>query len=94
MIIDTRYLYHSAVEALEQILYGSGSAQPRLPLPTEVIELLELSAGLRIIDNGDGTWTAISDVEDVITTLPNGLFSIDWPTAEYTSPDTYSIASM
>ena len=94
MIVDTRYLYHSAVEALEGILYGSGSTQPRLPSPTEVIELLELSAGLRIIDNDDGTWTAISDVDGVITQLPNGLFTIEWPTAMYTSPDTYYVSSM
>jgi hypothetical protein len=48
---------------------------------------------LTITDHGDGTWTAYSPVEDVITLTGDGEFEIESSTAVYLDPDTYTISS-
>lgn len=94
IVIDTSVAYPWAVEALEDILYGSDSEEPRLPLPSEVIDIFEENAMLRIIDNGDGSWTAV-DMFDTIIEFPDAdSFEITWPSAVYIDPDTYTISSL
>jgi hypothetical protein len=48
---------------------------------------------LTITDHGDGTWTASSPIEGVITMLDDTTFKIDSTTAVYLSSDTYEITS-
>ncbi len=92
IVIDTRFIYSGAVQALERVLYGDSGAIPRLPSPDEVDAILTNSAGMRITDNGDGTWTAISDVPDAID-LTGDNFTINWPTAQDNGDGTFSISS-
>lgn len=40
MTIDSRYVDAEALAELEKVLYGDGETEGRLPLPTEVIEIL------------------------------------------------------
>ena len=91
LIIDTRYMYSSSVAALEAVLYGADQP-PRLPTPTEVLDIVEEGSGLRVIDNGDGTFSVESDIPNAIKEISSTEFEIDWGTLE-TAEDTYTIKS-
>ena len=91
LIIDTRYMYSSSVAALEAVLYGADQP-PRLPTPTEVLDIVEEGSGLRVIDNGDGTFSVESDIPNAIKEISSTEFEIDWVTLE-TAEDTYTISS-
>lgn len=91
LIIDTRYMYSSSVGALEAVLYGADQP-PRLPTPTEVLDIIEEGSGLRVIDNGDGTFSVESDVPNAIKVISSTEFEIDWVTME-TTVDTYTVKS-
>lgn len=93
IIVDTSIAYPQTVADFEAMLYGSDEFDAHLPTPTEVLEIFEENSILRIIDHGDGTWTAIGP-DDVITMLDPTTFQIDYPTAVYISPDTYTIHSL
>lgn len=93
LIIDGDTSYSSTIEDLENILYGSDLSDPRLPLPSELYNIVEANSILRIIDNGDGTWTAIGP-DEVITMLDSETFQIDWPSAVYLDANTYAISSL
>ena len=91
LIIDTRYMYSSSVAALEAVLYGADQP-PRLPTPTEVLDIVEAGSGLRVIDNGDGTFSVESDIPNAIKEISSTEFEIDWETVE-TTVDTYTVKS-
>ena len=91
LIIDTRYMYSSSVAALEAVLYGADQP-PRLPTPTEVLDIVEEASGLRVIDNGDGTFTVESDIPNVVKKISDTEFELDWETVS-TSGDTYTVTS-
>jgi len=93
LIVRADIAYSSTVSDLEDVLYGSETTNPRLPLPDEVQEIFELNSILQIIDNGDGSWTAIGP-DDAITMLDSTTFEITWPSAVYISADTYTIHSL
>lgn len=69
IIIDTRVAYPWAIEALENILYGSSTTSSMLPSPELLMEIFEESAIFQVTDHGDGTWTADGpdDAIEIIT---------------------------
>ena len=79
------------LQALEDILYGTVATAPRFPTLLEVRILFGEVGGLYIIDNGDGTWTAIDSSNDFITMLDADTFEIDHADATYLDADTYTI---
>lgn len=48
---------------------------------------------LKIIDNGNGTWTAITSADELIDINPDGSFSILNANAEYLSDDIYRLSN-
>lgn len=92
IIIDSRKILNSNLLALEDILYGSTSSAPRLPSITEVIALIGNASVITIIDNGDGTWTAVGPDSD-ITMLDATTFQITNANATYLDENTYNISS-
>lgn len=93
LVIDTDKAYLWTVLAFEDILYGSATSTARLPLPDEVFDIFEVNSILRIIDNGDGTWTATGP-DDVIEMISATEFEITWPSVVYLDADTYRITSL
>ena len=91
LIIDTRYMYSSSVAALEAVLYGADQP-PRLPTPAVALDIIEEGAGLRVIDNGDGTFSVESDIPNAVKEISSTEFEIDWETVE-TTVDTYTVKS-
>lgn len=93
LVIDTTKAYPSTVTNLENILYGSDVETSRLPLPEEVLNIFELNSIVRVIDNGDGTFS-VTGPDDVIQMLDSTTFQIDWPSVVYIDEATYTISSL
>lgn len=93
LIIDTGVAAPAALAELEDILYGSDDSVSRLPNPQDVIDMFENAAILKIIDHGDGTWTA-EGPDEAIKMLSSTMFEISWPSAVYIDSVTYEISSL
>lgn len=93
LVVSGDIAYSSTVSALEDVLYGSDTSEPRLPTPAEVFEIFEENSILRIIDNGDGSWTAIGP-DDVVYMTDSITFEINWPSAVYINPVSYTVHSL
>lgn len=91
-ILDSRKLTDSVLVVLEDILYGDGINQPRMPSISEIIEIIDTWSLINIIDNDDGTWTAIGP-DELITMTDATTFEITGVNAIYLSPDTYEIST-
>jgi hypothetical protein len=74
-IIDTRELNASALKDLEDILYGKGVVEGRLPTATELFEMMSFGVIMRVHDNGDDTVT-IRGANQYITDNGNGTFTV------------------
>jgi hypothetical protein len=81
-----------AIAALSDILYGTATTDPRFPSPTDVLGIFESNPRLRIIDHGDGSWTAIGPDEWITMTSPTS-FEITSPSAVWIDGDTYTISN-
>lgn len=93
LVIEASTAYSWTVSALEDVIYGSDSKSPSLPSPSDVLNLFEENSILRIIDNGDGSFTAIGP-DDVISMIDETTYQIDYETVVYISADTATIHSL
>lgn len=71
IIIDTSKLTAPLLASLESLIYGTPDANPRLPLPAELITLFLGWPTLEIVDNGNGTFTAYGPDEMIQIINPN-----------------------
>lgn len=74
-------------------IYGGDTKPATLPPITKLVEMLEEPVMLRIIDHGDGTWTAIGP-DEAIKMLDDTTFEINWPSAVYLSEDLYELSDL
>jgi hypothetical protein len=93
IVIDTAKTYAWTLAELENIIYGSEEGNARLPLPDEVFDIFERNSILKVIDNGDGTFT-VDGPESAIQMLDATTFQITWPSAVYIDEETYTISSL
>lgn len=93
LYINSWEAYPQVLQQVEDILYGSDADEARMLTPAELLDLFEANAILRIIDNGDGTWTAIGP-DGVVSMLDDDTFQIDFASAQYIDADTYTVHSM
>jgi len=92
--IDSRNAREDLLAQVEEILYGSESSEPRFPTILELRLIFCEVGGLFIIDNGDGTWTALDPSDDFVTMLDSETFQIEHADATFTDPPlntTYTI---
>lgn len=82
----------SVFQSLEDALYGTETTEPRLPDPAEVINLFESATRLRIVYNGDGTYTAIGP-DDMVRLLENGRFELTAPSVYFLEQDIFVVTS-
>lgn len=92
LVVDTEKAWLQTVGTLENILYGTEGDVPRLPSPSEVIEIFESNSLLRVIDHGDGSFTVIAP-DAVINMIDDTTFEITWPSAIFIGTDEYKISS-
>lgn len=94
IIFDTRMIAPENIAKIEAILYGTDTTDPMLPDATTVYNMVDIFATLQIIDNGDGTWTAIDNQGDILTMTDDETFEIDWDSAVFIDSDNYRISSL
>lgn len=80
------------LSALEDILYGSDTTEPRLPYPAELVDFYEAHMTLRITYNEDGSYTA-SGPDDYVQSLPDGRFQIMSPSLHFLNQDVFVVNS-
>jgi hypothetical protein len=86
--VDSINTRSDILEALENILYGTNTTNPRFPTVLEIRLLFGEVGGLFIIDNGDGTWTALDPSDDFIDMLDAETFQIAHANATFIDPPT------
>lgn len=91
--IDSLDTDSGALQAIEDILYGTPSSAPRIPSIVELKSIFEAIGILIIIDNGDGTWTAIDLANDYITMDSSTSFTITGADADFLDATTYEIST-
>jgi len=91
--IDSTKVNPLVLESIETSLYGSAISNPYLPTIEEIITLLEQFGSLIIVDNGDGTWTAIDAADQYITMTNSTTFEIDNVDATYSDVSTYTVST-
>lgn len=92
LMVDTSLAWIDAISAIEDLLYGTDLQAPRLPLPSEVLLLFQANTRLKIVDHGDGTWTA-SGPDEAVRMLTSTEFEINGPSAIFLTEDTYQVST-
>lgn len=92
-VIDTTNIDPWLLEDIEQILYGNSNALAVLLPLSELAAFINNWYRVEIIDNGDGTWTAITTREGFIGFGPDESFIIDHVKAIYLTDDTFQVSS-
>ncbi len=93
VIFNSRKLDPNLLKDLEDILYGDEDNPPRLPSLKGLATFIRKWDRLIITDNGDGTWTAESSVDGIITMVNPTTFEILSDDVTYIDPFTYRISS-
>jgi hypothetical protein len=91
-VIDSRRTDPAALMVMEEILYGTESDAPRLPDPTELLNIFLTNTSFVVIDNGDGTFTA-SGTDFEVEMLDDDIFQISTPGAVFIDANTYTLTS-
>jgi len=93
VVLDSTKAPANVLEAIENILYGTDESNARFPDIFELRSLFNTIGVLTIIDNGDGTWTAI-DVSDVYISMDTPTqFTITGADATMLDATTYEIST-
>lgn len=93
IILDSRDFDEWLLQDIEGILYGTETRDPELPDLKSLLAFIQKWDRLIIVDNNDGTWTAISARDDIITMISPTEFVIEADNVEYLDPETYRISS-
>lgn len=92
LVIDTDLAPEGAVAEFESILYGDESNTSRLISPDELVDIFDVNALYKIIDNGDGTFD-IEGPDEVFDWIDSTTFDLTWPTIMFVNDESYTIRS-
>lgn len=67
-VIDSRRANVEALLAVEDILYGNNENLPALPTVEELVAIFAANSTFRVVDNGDGSFTATGNDDEVYMT--------------------------
>lgn len=96
VVIDSRNMDPFLLSDIEDIIYGTDERDAQLPNLNGLVTFAIKWGRLIITDNNDGTWTATTPLDGVITMLDSTTFQIVSDTAVYIDPptnETYEISS-
>lgn len=93
IVIDTSIAHAWTIAELENVIYGSETVEARMPTPFEILDIFEENSILRVIDNGDGSFTVIGP-DEAISMLDPTTFEITWPSAIYIDAVSYRLSSL
>lgn len=95
IILDSTRMSRTLLNAVEDMLYGTSSVDAYLPPFEDLMDLLMKFFALTIVDNEDGTWTAIENPDfegEFITFLPDEEFIINNANAIYIDSEMYELS--
>lgn len=92
LIVDVGMAYSTTIAQLEDVLYGSDSSAPRMPMPDEVLAIFDANAILTVTDLGNGL-IEIDGPDSAFTMIDATTIEIDWPSVARLDTHTYSIYS-
>lgn len=94
VIIDSRYMEADQLAEIEDNLYGTAVTNASLIPLTDFVNYLYFGYRWKIIDNGDGTWTANTPVDILLTfdVVDPDKFTMTQINATYLSTDIYQIS--
>lgn len=90
-VIDTSFDADLTAQ-IETLLYGSDISDATLPPMSDLVEIFESATILKIVQNGDGTWTATGP-DDVVQVQPDGSFTITSPSLHFYDDGTFTVSS-
>lgn len=93
VVIDSRFIDPFLLADIEEILYGTDETEPELPPLNNLVSFVNKWGRFIVTDNGDGTWTAETPLEGIITMLTEDEFEIDVETAVYIDAFSYTLSS-
>lgn len=91
VIFDSTHTTDALMSAIEEMLYGSDTENASLLSMSELIPFLDTLVDIQVVDNGDGTWTLTTDLEDVVF-VDDGVFTLSNVNATFIDEDTYSLS--
>jgi hypothetical protein len=91
--IDSRDTDPSVLAAIEDVLYGTDSVNPRMPPIDEITNLMAMFGSFVVVDNGDGTWTGIDLAGTYIVMNSPTQFTVNNVDATYSDTDTYDVST-
>ena len=93
VIIDSRYVDPLLLLDIENLIYGTEDTDPILPQLNGLVSFVQKWGRFVVTDNGDGTWTATTPLDGIITMLDEETFQIDYETVEILDATTYKVSS-
>lgn len=91
LTFDTTKIPTSLTTQLEAFLYGTSSSDPVLPSIASLVELINEWYVILIIDEKDGTWSAVSDLPGYIVQVDSTTYDIHNAEITWIDEDTYEI---
>jgi hypothetical protein len=92
LVIDAKVATPAALAAFEGMIYGDETQSAHLPTPDDVIAIFDADPLIKVIDNGDGTFT-VDGPDNLVDMLDLTEFEVVSPTAVYIDSDTYTVRS-
>ncbi len=93
LIIDSRKADPWLLIDLENILYGDELRDPTLPSLKALTTFIRKWNRLIVLDNADGTWSAISARDDLIVQVNSTTYTVESDNITYLNATTYTIES-
>lgn len=93
IIIDSATVHSWTLAALEDQMYGGENIIPHMPPTSEIEQIFEDNAILKVVDNGDGTVT-ITGPDEAIQALTNQRTQLTWPSVIKLSTYEYQVSSL
>lgn len=93
LVFDSTLIDPWLLQNIEGMLWGNGSVLPKLPTLQELVSIIENWYRMEVTDNGDGTWTASSNIPGMITMLTEDEFQLNGVNAVMLDSDTYEISN-
>lgn len=91
-ILDSRFIDPGTLSAIEDILYGSDEVSSRMPMFSELADLIDSGATLTVVDNGDGSFALHAPLVD-LSMLDDSIFQVNWSTVVDNGDGTYTVSS-
>lgn len=92
VILNTEDTAPAAMAIVTDLLYGTDHSNPRIPHLPELLTTYETNAVFKVVDHGDGTWTATGPDDWFV--FPDGTsFQITSPSAVWLDSESYRLSN-